>query len=688
MTTRSALRRFGLVASAAIGLVIADSAVAAPPSGGALPSQFMRVLRIAGEGDVPRDAEGVALNVTVTNPSTAGYVTVHPCLDDPPLVSNVNFVADQTVPNFVVAGLDVDGDVCITTSALTDLVVDIAGYVPAGSPVVPLAEPQRFLDTREGIGAPRARVAAGQVLAVALAGVRGVPGDAGTVVFNATVVNPAGPGFVTVFPCGQPVPATSTVNVVGGDVVPNLTVAGIGVGGSVCFYSTVATDLVADVAAYLPAGAAGVATLPAPQRLVDTRIGLGGPAAPVGGSGGSGGALRVVQVGGVAGVPAGASAVLVNLTATEGSANGFAAAFPCGGGVPFVSNLNFARDQNVANGALVKLAPDGTLCLHANVPVHLIVDVTGYVIGSAAMVPVTPTRLDDTREGLEPTCDLGIESIRPSWIDPLVFHRVRDARTGAVRPGFALPPANEARAFVMADCSVMMVGTPVGEIVPRVWTFAPTGELVAQQYALGSDIHSRKRFPAVASGETLFEIRPPNGLVAGPLRPHEVIRIDTGEVVFALPDLPSRPDGSLRLWHLMSVSDSGAVFALRAPSAEPMVHNDWMVTLFAADGEQLAVVELPTGEVPIALSPRVTYLLSTAGDEVRVRSTNGDLITSTTPFGPEFPRSLVPPGWWSEGVVHLCHPMGAGLHRWELFNPVRAFPGSVVGPMPCLSDVG
>lgn len=668
---------------AAGAVLAAGLASAGPPTGGALPNQMIRVLHVAGQGEVPDDAIGVALNVTVTNPATAGYVTVHPCLDSPPLASNVNFVADQTVPNFVIAGLDIDGDACITTSALTDLVVDVAGYVPAGSPMVPLDEPQRFLDTREGVGAPRVRVTSGQVLAVPIAGTRGVPADATTVVFNTTVVAPSGPGFVTVFPCGQPVPSTSSVNVVGGDVVPNLTVAGVGTGGAVCFYSTVAADLVADVAAYVPAAAAGIAMLPAPQRILDTRIGLGGPASPVSE------VVRSLQVGGVAGVPAGVSAVLVNLTATEGTGGGFAAAFPCGVGVPLVSNLNFARNQNVANAALVKLAPDGTMCLRANLPVHLVVDVTGYVTGSSALVPITPTRLIDTREGLEPPCGLGIRS-NYSIGDPLgaTTFEVYDTRTLARRTDVALQAAVAGDAFVMGDCRIVVVGSRVGETTDRLWTYSSSGALVSETAAYGDDNDGGLGFATVASADGLFALRRASGLFWTVGAPDDIVRVDTGERLFTLPALSRTPAAGGRSWELMSVSASGRVFALRTFADEATTIDDWKVTLFSADGHELATIDFPPGEKPIAVSPHLSYIVTSTDGFMIVKTLVGEEVTAIRARAPGGMVGVSPVGWISEGVVLACDSPWGVSYQWQLFNSVTSVGGPSGGAVPCLTRVG
>ncbi|MUH50870.1 MAG: N-acetylmuramoyl-L-alanine amidase [Actinobacteria bacterium] len=47
-----------------------------------------------------------------------------------PTASNLNFVAGQTVPNAVIAKLGTNGKVCLYTSAVTHLIVDVNGVFP------------------------------------------------------------------------------------------------------------------------------------------------------------------------------------------------------------------------------------------------------------------------------------------------------------------------------------------------------------------------------------------------------------------------------------------------------------------------------------------------------------------------------------------------------------------------------
>lgn len=635
-----------------LGLLASGVATAGPPTGGALPPQLTMVVAVAGIGEIPIDAVGAAVNVTVTNPARAGYVTVHPCRDPAPVASNLNYLADQTVPNLVISGLDVDGDLCITTNATTDLIVDVAGYVPAGSPIVPLAQPVRFLDTREGRGAPRARIGRGQVVSVPVAGTPGVPADAGTVIFNTTVVTPSSSGFVSVFPCGQPLPATSSVNFTANTIVPNLTIAAVGAGGSVCLYTTSETDLVADVAAYVPAGAAGLTMLPAPQRILDTRIGLGGPAAPVAGD------VRSVQVGGASGVPAGASAALVNLTATEGAAPGFAAAFPCGVGVPLVSNLNFGRNQNVANAAVVKLAPDGTMCLTANQAVHAVVDVAGYVTGTAALVPVTPRRLLDTREGVEPACALGARLLRPAE-SPTPAIELYDLATGASR---GRPSGMPAFGFIQSvlpttDCRVEVSGI-LGNA--GVWvSLDANGALLEQRTQPQlSSWTMRSQFGGLA-------------LVTRAVFDAAVVDTRTSATRFVLQEFNAGggqaggPGGYLPL----GVTSDESLFAfgvILAGSERGVFYVD-------GDGRLLGVLPIGLGRWPIAMAPDGSMLL--LFDSLRsprsyvVTTLDGEEIASVGED--RFNAELSPMAFMTSGAIVGCSPDGTRAMRWDIHTPPK-----------------
>src|SRR5262245_48785172 len=71
--------------------------------------------------------------------------------------------------------------------------------------------PERVLDTRIGLGLP-ARLGEGATSQLAIAGQAGVPAIATAVVLNLTITATAAPGFVTIWPSGQPQPTASVIN--------------------------------------------------------------------------------------------------------------------------------------------------------------------------------------------------------------------------------------------------------------------------------------------------------------------------------------------------------------------------------------------------------------------------------------------------------------------------------------------
>jgi hypothetical protein len=85
---------------------------------------------VAGAGGVPSSgAAAVIMNTTVTNPTSAGYLTVFPASASKPNSSNLNFVAGQTVPNLVMTGLSPSGAVkYYNFMGFTDVVFDVSGY--------------------------------------------------------------------------------------------------------------------------------------------------------------------------------------------------------------------------------------------------------------------------------------------------------------------------------------------------------------------------------------------------------------------------------------------------------------------------------------------------------------------------------------------------------------------------------
>jgi hypothetical protein len=118
----------------------------------------------------------------------------------------------------------------------------------------------------------------------------------------------------------------------------------------------------------------------APCRLFDTRQADG----PAGGPTFTPGGLRQFAATGRCGIPAGAKAVAVNVTAVSPAAQGNLRLGPSGVPMPLASALNFRAAATRANNAVLSLGSDGRFQVQCDMTgastgtVHVLMDVTGY----------------------------------------------------------------------------------------------------------------------------------------------------------------------------------------------------------------------------------------------------------------------------------------------------------------------
>lgn len=332
-------------------------------------------IRIAGQGSVPAGATAVSANFIVVNPTTSGHLTVYPCGGSRPLAATLNYGAGRDVANQAMIALGASGEICVSSHSDADLVIDVNGAFSSGAAQKATAvTPTRLLDTRSGLGG-HGRVGIGQTIELAVRGFAGVPGDATAVAMNLTAVDPATGGFVTAYPCGSR-PVVSNLNTSPLETRPNSVVVSLSGTGSVCLYTTVDTDLVVDVNGYFTgAGTRQFAALK-PIRMLDTRESDSRMNAGMGGSRLVAGRPLRLALAGQRGIPSGASAITVNIAATDATSPGFLTAYPCGS-VPVAANLNFTPGVDIANGAQVMLDAQGGLCLYSSTNVHVVLDVNG-----------------------------------------------------------------------------------------------------------------------------------------------------------------------------------------------------------------------------------------------------------------------------------------------------------------------
>ena len=355
--------------------------------GGRVKAGQVLTVKVTERAKVPATATAGVFNVTAVNPAAAGFLTVFPCdAKETPSTSNVNYVAGQIVPNSVFARFSEAGTICVFSKAETDVIVDVNGYVPNGARSF-ARTPVRLMDTRagtettDGLAAGEGPVKGGTVRALRVRGRSNLDEFTRAVFLNVTAVAPSGPGFLTVYACDVPeLPTASNVNYVAGQVVANAVLTEIAADGTVCIFSRADADVVVDLTGLSQNIAA--TTPVTPQRLLETRT--GGEKTTDGKFQGEGplkaGTVKEIQVTGRGGVPNGVTAALLNVTAVAPGGPGFLTVYPCNATeTPVTSNVNYLPGQVVANAALSRLSPTGTVCVFSKADADVLIDVNGYV---------------------------------------------------------------------------------------------------------------------------------------------------------------------------------------------------------------------------------------------------------------------------------------------------------------------
>lgn len=303
-----------------------------------------------------------------------------------------------------------------------------------GGNYVPLT-PQRLADTRPNSGEPGAGDTLSSDGTLTITMPSSVPSGAAAVALNVTAVDATATGYLTVYPTGEATPLESVLNFEPGPagcttidcVVPNLVITQLSSGNQVTIYngSTGTVNVVVDLEGYFDSAAATTGdagryvALP-PARLADTRCGDTPPAAgsdcadehiPAANSTlstMSAGQTISVMVAGEGGVPAaGAEAAVVQLTATNTTANGYLTAYAGATSLPLASNVNWVRGQTASSRAIVPIGSNGAIDIYNYAGrTDVVVDVVGYFTSAATTVtdgalftPVPPGRITDTRPG-------------------------------------------------------------------------------------------------------------------------------------------------------------------------------------------------------------------------------------------------------------------------------------------------
>lgn len=328
------------------------------------------------------------------------------------------FAADQihitgpgalALSNFLTDSIDAAHiEECETSRSLAGVPAGDMG-VPAATPIPDTGfigmQPVRVLDTRNpSIGGGVGKTRSHSITRIELGGL--LPADTTQAVLNVTAVNPCSVGFLTVYDCGTR-PDTSNVNYEAGRTTAALAMSLLAGDDAVCIYSFAKTDLVVDLIGAFAQGGDAFHSL-GPVRWVDTR----GNAAvfTAGGPLGVGSGINIPMTG-YGGIPADATAVWINVTATGSPIDTVWQAYPgpCAG-APNSSTVNLFAGRSVASSTLVDLGANGGICVQVvQGSGHVVIDVSGWFGGAApgglVLRSAPPVRLIDTRSGPRPAAN-------------------------------------------------------------------------------------------------------------------------------------------------------------------------------------------------------------------------------------------------------------------------------------------
>jgi len=417
-----------------------------------------------------------------------------------PLHRKESFVA---AAGFVVVALMAG----ITGGSLSPATADVAPLVASTAPVgqwFHAVTPVRIIDSRPApsrVG-PLATWGEQQTQDVTVVGgSSGVPDTATAVVLNVTGLNATKANdYVSIWPSGATQPTVSSLNLDPGQTKANQVTVKVGSGsghaGKVSIFNADGTaDVVVDVNGYYDPTAGDGFTSVSPSRILDSRT---GPQHVGSATTWTAGQTQQVAVASLGGVPADADAVVLNVTATNGTADGnYLSIWPAGAPQATVSSLNVDAGRSVPNAVTVKLGSGGSnqgqlSIFSADGTQDVIIDVAGYFkAGSGkAFYPLVPTRLIDSRD---------VDHIGPlwNWTDDLIQ---------------LLPVAGQVGVPVGADSVVTNVTATSGQINGDYLTIYPAGSGMPVVSSLNIDAYE----PAVANAVTarLGAVDPYRGQIA------------------------------------------------------------------------------------------------------------------------------------------------------------------------------
>jgi hypothetical protein len=187
---------------------------------------------------VPGEASGIVATVTATDATAAGYLTVWPCDQPRPEASSLNYVRQQIVPNTVMTPLSAARTICVFSFADAHVIVDISAATgPTISGQFTAVGDLTTFDTNTTVSTSLNALAPGSTSVIAARGVSPVAANATAVTVALTGTSPNDAGFFTVWPCDQPKPLASNMNVAARGSAANTVMVPLAGDGTLCVFN-------------------------------------------------------------------------------------------------------------------------------------------------------------------------------------------------------------------------------------------------------------------------------------------------------------------------------------------------------------------------------------------------------------------------------------------------------------------
>jgi len=235
--------------------------------------QAARSVQVSGKLGIPSTASAVVVNLSATNASGSGFVTLFPAGDSPPVVASLTWLAGgpTTLSNLAIVPLSGSGQLGVAVGGLgqSDIVLDVVGYLDSNPTVLAkgsgglygASQLSRLADTRptgtNAVDPPWAvglgPLPGGVSTIIQARGNAGIPVSATAVILQVTLVDVGGPCYVGLYPSDIAWPGTANITAVGAkQIVGNLAIVPLSNDGK---FSLLAganqTGFVLDVVGYI-----------------------------------------------------------------------------------------------------------------------------------------------------------------------------------------------------------------------------------------------------------------------------------------------------------------------------------------------------------------------------------------------------------------------------------------------------